>query len=192
MVLGHGVTLGGHVEIGDRARVGAFIGVHQFCRIGAHSMIGGYSVITQDVMPFADRKPKSASENLRRQFRRGWNGAAFAPEQIEAMNKAFRLLRSEALQYDAIERDSRRDRRMRRDRSTRRVHRALRARIHQVKQARHEALRADRGQRALPDSRAEEARTLGDEVVVIGMEDEASREIEQLAPRRCTGSRSPN
>ena len=46
-------TLGGHVAIGDNATIGAFTGVHQFCRIGREAFIGGYSVVTQDVMPFA-------------------------------------------------------------------------------------------------------------------------------------------
>src|SRR5712691_10548495 len=51
-VLGHGATLGGHVTVGDYANVGAFSGVHQFCRIGRNAIVGGYSVITQDVLPF--------------------------------------------------------------------------------------------------------------------------------------------
>src|SRR5450432_3352636 len=33
-VLANGVTLAGHVGIGDWAVIGAFTGVHQFCRIG--------------------------------------------------------------------------------------------------------------------------------------------------------------
>src|SRR5712672_1212332 len=48
-VLGHGATLGGHVIVGDQANVGAFSGVHQFCRVGRNAIVGGYSVITQDV-----------------------------------------------------------------------------------------------------------------------------------------------
>src|SRR5581483_7139451 len=52
-ILSNGATLGGHVTVGDWAMVGAFSGVHQFCRIGRHAAIGGYSVVTQDVMPFA-------------------------------------------------------------------------------------------------------------------------------------------
>src|SRR5499427_6762311 len=52
-VLGHGATLGGHVMVGDYANVGAYSGVHQFCRIGRNSIVGGYSVITQDVLPFS-------------------------------------------------------------------------------------------------------------------------------------------
>ena len=49
----HAATLGGHVIVEDFATVGAATGVHQFCRIGKYAYIGGYSVITQDVIPFS-------------------------------------------------------------------------------------------------------------------------------------------
>ena len=52
-VIANGVTFAGHVTVEDWATVGAFTGVHQFCRIGQHAMIGGYSVILQDVLPFS-------------------------------------------------------------------------------------------------------------------------------------------
>ncbi|UCC40043.1 MAG: acyl-ACP--UDP-N-acetylglucosamine O-acyltransferase [Candidatus Aminicenantes bacterium] len=52
-VFTHGSTLGGHVTVDDYATVGAFSGIHQFCRIGKHGFIGGYSVITQDVLSFS-------------------------------------------------------------------------------------------------------------------------------------------
>ena len=45
-------TLAGHVEVGDDATVGAFSGVHQFCRVARHAFIGGYSVVTQDALPW--------------------------------------------------------------------------------------------------------------------------------------------
>jgi UDP-N-acetylglucosamine acyltransferase len=45
-------TLGGHVQVDDGATVGAFSGVHQFCRIGKLAFVGGFTVITQDVLPF--------------------------------------------------------------------------------------------------------------------------------------------
>lgn len=48
----HGATVGGHVVIEDFATVGAWSGIHQFCRIGKYAYIGGYSVITQDVLPY--------------------------------------------------------------------------------------------------------------------------------------------
>ena len=33
--------------------ISAHSAVHQFCRIGRHSMIGGFSVVVQDVLPFS-------------------------------------------------------------------------------------------------------------------------------------------
>ena len=90
-VLSHAATVGGHVAIDDWAVVGAGSAIHQFCRIGKHSMIGGYSVVTQDVLPFsttsAKREVKVYGENKTGLERRG-----FPPESIEALHKAFRLL----------------------------------------------------------------------------------------------------
>lgn len=48
----NGATLAGHVEVGDDATIGAVSAVHQFCRVGRHAYIGGYSVITMDALPF--------------------------------------------------------------------------------------------------------------------------------------------
>jgi UDP-N-acetylglucosamine acyltransferase len=45
-------TLGGHVTVEDHAVFGGLAAVHQFCRIGKMSMIGGCSKIVQDVPPF--------------------------------------------------------------------------------------------------------------------------------------------
>ena len=90
-VLANGVTLGGHVAIGDWAVIGAFTGVHQFCRVGRHSMIGGYSVITQDVMPFATivtpRESKTFGANATGLERRGFDAAV-----VESLQNALRLL----------------------------------------------------------------------------------------------------
>jgi UDP-N-acetylglucosamine acyltransferase len=52
-IFGNGATLAGHVVVEDYANVGAFSGVHQFCRVGSHAFIGGYSVVTKDALPFA-------------------------------------------------------------------------------------------------------------------------------------------
>lgn len=95
-VIANGVTFAGHVTVEDWATVGAFTGVHQYCRIGQHSMIGGYSVILQDVLPFsvtsAERVTKAYGENKVGLERRG-----FTPEQISALHKAFRWLRDKKL-----------------------------------------------------------------------------------------------
>jgi len=49
----NGATLAGHVEVADFAVIGAFSSVHQFTRIGRNAYIGGYTVVLQDVLPFA-------------------------------------------------------------------------------------------------------------------------------------------
>ncbi len=49
----NGATLAGHVEVEDYAVIGAFSSVHQFVRIGRNSYIGGYTIVLQDVLPFA-------------------------------------------------------------------------------------------------------------------------------------------
>ncbi len=52
-ILSNNATLAGHVSVHDHATVGAFGGVHQFCRVGRYAYIGGYSVITMDVLPYS-------------------------------------------------------------------------------------------------------------------------------------------
>jgi UDP-N-acetylglucosamine acyltransferase len=90
-ILANAVTFGGHVTVGDWVVIGASTGVHQFCRIGRHSMIGGYSVVTQDVLPYsttvADREIKVFGANKTGLERRG-----FSAETIDALRKALRLL----------------------------------------------------------------------------------------------------
>ncbi len=91
VVLSNAATLGGHVTIGDWAWVGASTGVHQFCRVGRHAIVGGYSVITQDVLPYSN----TVSERESRVFganRTGLERRGFAAERIEELQKALRLL----------------------------------------------------------------------------------------------------
>ncbi len=90
-VLSHGATLGGHVTVADWAIVGAYTGVHQFCRVGRHAFIGGYSVVTQDILPYSS----TVSEREIRVFganRTGLERRGFENDRIEDLQKAFRLL----------------------------------------------------------------------------------------------------
>jgi UDP-N-acetylglucosamine acyltransferase len=90
-VLANAVTFAGHVIVEDWAVIGASSGVHQFCRVGRHAIVGGYSVITRDVLPFSntvtEREAKVFGSNSIGLKRRG-----FTPETIDALHKAFRLL----------------------------------------------------------------------------------------------------
>lgn len=95
-ILGNATTLAGHVTIEDWAIVEAFSGVHQFCRVGRHSFVGGYSVITRDVLPYSmtvtprDAKVYGANKV-------GLKRREFSSEAVDALQKAFRLLGSDEL-----------------------------------------------------------------------------------------------
>jgi UDP-N-acetylglucosamine acyltransferase len=98
-ILANAATLAGHVEVGDGATVGAFSGVHQFCRVGAHAFIGGYSVVTKDVLPFS-----KTVGNRAHIF--GLNGIGlerrgFSAERLAALRKAFRVLLQSRLNTSA-------------------------------------------------------------------------------------------
>lgn len=57
----NGATLAGHVEVEDYAVIGASSSVHQFVRIGRNSYVGGYTIVLQDILPFA--KVSQARDN---------------------------------------------------------------------------------------------------------------------------------
>src|SRR5579884_1263099 len=103
-ILSNAVTFAGHVVVEDWAVIEAFSGVHQFCRIGRHAFIGGYSVITQDVLPYSmtvtPREAHTFGANKTGLKRRG-----FAAERIDELHKAFRLLTKSGLNTtQAVER----------------------------------------------------------------------------------------
>jgi UDP-N-acetylglucosamine acyltransferase len=90
-ILANAATLAGHVTIADHATVGAFSGVHQYCRVGTHGYVGGYSVVTKDVLPYSktvsERNTHSYGPNVLGLERKGFNA-----EQIQNIRAAFRLL----------------------------------------------------------------------------------------------------
>jgi UDP-N-acetylglucosamine acyltransferase len=104
VVLANAVTLGGHVTVGDWVVIGASTGVHQFCRIGRHAIIGGYSVVTQDVLPFSN----TVSERAIKVFganRIGLERRGFERDTVEKLQTAIRLLtRSGMNTSQAVER----------------------------------------------------------------------------------------
>lgn len=102
--LGNAVTFAGHVTVEDWAVIEAFSGVHQFCRIGKHAFVGGYSVVTQDVLPYSmtvsPREARVFGENKIGLERRG-----FAKSSVEGLHKAFRILTKSGLNTtQAVER----------------------------------------------------------------------------------------
>lgn len=59
VIMSNVATLAGHIVVEDRAVIGGLAAVHQFCRIGTMSIIGGCSKVVQDVPPYmmADGNP---------------------------------------------------------------------------------------------------------------------------------------
>ena len=87
--------LPGHVEIADKANIGAYSGVHQFCRIGYEAFVGGYSVVVKDAMPFAviqGNHAKCYGLNRVGMRRRG-----YPKDVIEKLHRAFHILLSSKL-----------------------------------------------------------------------------------------------
>ncbi len=103
VVFANAATLAGHVAVEDGATIGAFSGVHQFCRVGTQAYIGGYSVITQDALPYmltVGNRAKSFGVNVI-----GLERKRFSPEAIHALKQAYRILfRSRLTQPEALAR----------------------------------------------------------------------------------------
>ncbi len=112
----HGVVLGNHVicsntvqlagdvHVDDYAIIGGVTGVHQFCHIGAHAMVGGAAKVRQDVPPFMlcdmqEGSLKAIGPNIVGLTRRG-----FSRDVCQALKEAFRFIyhsgmnRSQALE----------------------------------------------------------------------------------------------
>jgi UDP-N-acetylglucosamine acyltransferase len=104
VIMANGVTLAGHVTIGDWADISAFVGVHQFCRIGRHAFVGPYSVVIQDVLPYSTTVGKREI-GVFGANRIGLERRGFETPVIEALQTSFRLLtRAKLNTTQAIER----------------------------------------------------------------------------------------
>ncbi|MEY3791001.1 MAG: hypothetical protein RLZ09_1837 [Pseudomonadota bacterium] len=89
-IFANNAQLAGHVQVGDWAIMGGFSNVHQFCKIGAHAMVGMSTSLTQDVPPYVilSGNPAQAhginSEGLKRR--------GFSREAITAIRHAYKVL----------------------------------------------------------------------------------------------------
>ena len=89
VILANAVQMAGHVHIGEYAFIGGTTAIHQFVKIGAHSMISGGSLVRKDVPPYvtAARDPLSYagvnSIGLRRR--------AFSNDKIREIQDIYRI-----------------------------------------------------------------------------------------------------
>jgi len=88
-------TLAGHVTVEDYAVVGGLAAIHQFCRIGRMSIIGGCSKVVQDVPPYmmADGNPAQT----RTINKVGLERKGVSEESQTSLRQAYRILFREGL-----------------------------------------------------------------------------------------------
>ncbi|GAP38391.1 acyl-ACP--UDP-N-acetylglucosamine O-acyltransferase [Piscinibacter sakaiensis] len=96
-ILANNATLAGHVHVGDWVIVGGLSGIHQFCKVGAHAMLGFQSHVSQDVPPYmtVSGNPLAVhginAEGLRRR--------GFGPARIARIKQMHRLLYRDGLTF---------------------------------------------------------------------------------------------
>jgi UDP-N-acetylglucosamine acyltransferase len=93
VILTNNVALGGHVTVEEYAIIGGLSGIHQYVRVGKHSMIGGCSAVESDVIPYGSVKGNRArlsGLNIIGLRRRG-----FSREDIRSLRTAYGLLFSQ-------------------------------------------------------------------------------------------------
>ena len=89
IILSNSVQVGGHVDIDDNVIVGGATPIHQFCKLGRYSIIGGGYRIVQDVPPYI----KAMGEPLKYS---GVNSVGlkrnnFSDDVITNIKKAYRI-----------------------------------------------------------------------------------------------------
>lgn len=88
-IFANNAQLAGHVHVGDWVILGGFTGVHQFVKIGAHSMTAIASVVLADVPPFVmcqGQPAQARSMNFEGLRRRGFSAERIST--VKAMHKA--------------------------------------------------------------------------------------------------------
>jgi len=97
-IFANNAQLAGHVHVGDHAILGGFTVVHQFCRIGAHSITAMGTILLQDLPPFVTASGNSASPhgiNTEGLKRRGFSANALA-----AVKSAYKTLYKSGLSLE--------------------------------------------------------------------------------------------
>jgi len=91
-IMANVATLAGHVEIGNHANLGGLVAVHQFCRIGDYSYVGGMSGITLDVPPYIILEGTRNRMRIAGINKIGLRRAGMKRDTIKMLDEAFKLL----------------------------------------------------------------------------------------------------
>jgi len=102
-IFANNAQLAGHVHVGDHVILGGYTGVHQFCRIGAHSITGIGSVVLKDVPPYITASGDTAKPygvNAEGLKRRG-----FSADTITKLKRAYKTLYRSGLTLEQARRE---------------------------------------------------------------------------------------
>lgn len=92
VIMANVATLAGHVEIGHHVNLGGLVAVHQFCRIGPHSYVGGLSGISLDVPPYVIMAGTRNRMRITGINKIGMRRSGMSRENIAKLEDAFRLI----------------------------------------------------------------------------------------------------
>ena len=105
VICSNSVQLAGDVHLADYTIIGGVTGIHQFCHVGCHAMVGGAAKVRQDFPPYmlgdmVEGSLKVIGPNVVGLMRRG-----FSRETIQALKEAYRFLYRDGLnRTQALER----------------------------------------------------------------------------------------
>ena len=102
-IFANSTQLAGHVQVGDWAVLGGFTGVHQFVKVGAHSMSAVGAALFKDLPPYVTCSGNPAAPhgiNTEGLKRRG-----FTTEQIENLRRAYKILYRNSLTLEEARRE---------------------------------------------------------------------------------------
>ena len=105
VIMSNAATLAGEVVVEDFAIVGGMSGVHQFCRIGTHAMVGGAAKIRQDCPPYMVTESVGPDTRVLGPNIVGLQRRGFSEEVRSALKEAYKLIYREGLnRSQALER----------------------------------------------------------------------------------------
>lgn len=101
VIMANLATLAGHVSVEDHAVIGGLVAIHQFTRVGAYAMVGGFSGVGQDIPPYmiaSGARVKLFGLNTLGLKRHG-----FSDSTVNELKKAYKILfREKRTLKDAI------------------------------------------------------------------------------------------
>ncbi|MCI5221725.1 MAG: acyl-ACP--UDP-N-acetylglucosamine O-acyltransferase [Candidatus Electrothrix sp. AR4] len=92
VIMSNVATLAGHVEVGSYANLGGLVAVHQFCRIGAYTYIGGMSGVSLDVPPYVILTGTRNRMRIAGVNKIGMRRNGLSRDSINDVDRAFRII----------------------------------------------------------------------------------------------------